>query len=171
MGIVSLLVFVVGLAANWRIFQKMGRQGWEGVIPVYNTYLQFEILYGKGAKMFLMLIPFYGLYIAVKFYIDLAHAFNQSTGFGWGLTLLNPVFGCILGFGNAQYLDGSHAIEGDDAISNALENIANGTAGNGGKNPGMTAVETLKELAQLHADGIVTDEEFQEKKAELLKQI
>lgn len=79
----------------------------------------------RGAKMFLLLIPFYGIYIAIKAAIDLAHAFNQSTGFGWGLVLLNTVFVCILGFGKAEYMDGSHAVTSDDAISRTLDSIAN----------------------------------------------
>lgn len=125
MSVISFLLLVVSLAANWRVYQKMGRQGWEGIIPFYNIYVQFEVLYGQGAKMFLLLIPFYGIYLAIKAAIDLAHAFNQSTGFGWGLVLLNTVFVCILGFGKAEYMDGSHAVTSDDAISRTLDSIAN----------------------------------------------
>ena len=57
MSVISFLLLVVSLAANWRVYQKMGRQGWEGIIPFYNIYVQFEVLYGQGAKMFLLLIP------------------------------------------------------------------------------------------------------------------
>ena len=38
-----------------------------------------------------------------KVNIDLAHAFGLGTGFGIGLALLNPIFTCILGFGDAAY--------------------------------------------------------------------
>lgn len=186
----SLIITVVTLIANWRIFEKMGHQGWKGLIPFYNTYIQFEMLYGKGAKMFLMLIPFYGLYIAVKFYIDLAHAFNQSTGFGWGLALLGVVFSCILAFGQAEYLDGSHALTGEGTLEGVISNAkgtttagaANGTPdGVKGKAKATNAanamkqsefaLQQLKDLAQLHAEGILTDEEFQQKKTELLEKI
>lgn len=118
--ILSLAIMVVTLVANWRIFEKMGRKGWESIIPFYNTYVQFELLYNKGAKMFLMLIPFYGIYIMIKFYIDLAHAFNQNTSFGWGLVLVNTVFVCILAFGQAEYLDGSHALTGEGTLEGLL---------------------------------------------------
>lgn len=33
----ELVVTIITLAASWRIFQKMGRKGWEGIIPLYNT--------------------------------------------------------------------------------------------------------------------------------------
>lgn len=50
MSVISFLLLVVSLAANWRVYQKMGRQGWEGIIPFYNIYVQFEVLYGQGRK-------------------------------------------------------------------------------------------------------------------------
>lgn len=173
----SLIIMVVTLAANWRIFQKMGREGWEGLIPIYNIYVQFEELYGNGAKMFLLLIPFYNIYIGIKFYIDLAHAFNKSTGFGWGLMLLNVVFFCILAFGDAKYLDGSRAVVGNDAISTTLDSISNKTASSAQANTANAvnkseyALSTLKELAKLREEGILTDEEFNEKKKDLLEMI
>lgn len=182
MGFISLIMMVVNLAASWRVFQKMGRQGWEGIVPLYNVYVWFELLYGKGSKMFMILIPFYGIYVMIKFYIDLAHAFNETTGFGWGLVFLGPIFMCILAFGDAEYLDGSRAVVGNDAVSNVLNNIA-GAANAPSNAPsaaqpaasrnesGENALEILKELAKLHQEGILTDEEFNQKKSELLGRV
>ena len=53
----ELVVTIISLAASWRIYQKMGRKGWEGIVPFYNTYVLFEELYGNGWRMLLMLIP------------------------------------------------------------------------------------------------------------------
>lgn len=178
--LISFVVAAVTLIANWRIFQKMGREGWEGLIPLYNTYVQFEVLYGNGARMFLLLIPFYNFYVAIKLYIDLAHAFNKSTGFGWGLVFLSVVFQCILAFGDAKYLDGSHAKVSNDAFSNALDNIASSVNGSSAQtaqtrddfvNKSEYALKTLRELAELRDAGILTDEEFNEKKKDLLEMI
>ena len=58
----ELVVTIITFAASWRIFQKMGRKGWEGIIPLYNTYVLFEELYGNGWRMLLMLIPIYNIY-------------------------------------------------------------------------------------------------------------
>lgn len=162
-----LLLSILNILANWRLFQKMGRQGWESLIPFYNHYILFENLYGCGAKMFLMLIPFYGIYVAIKYYIDLARAFNKSLLFGLGLIFLNSIFFCILGLGSAEYLDGSHAAVGRDGISRFVENLASSTE----KTAQDSAVDLLRELTQLHANGAITDEEFQEKKNDLLTQI
>ena len=105
---IALIFYALILAAQWMYYQKMGRQGWEGIVPLYNSYVLFEELYGNGGKMLLLLIPIFNIYVAIKLYIDLAHAFGLGTGFGIGLVLLNPVFSCILGFGGATYI-GSQA--------------------------------------------------------------
>lgn len=33
-------VYVIGL---WKLFKKAGKQGWEAIIPFYNTYVLVEI--------------------------------------------------------------------------------------------------------------------------------
>ena len=99
---VNLIIIVLITVANWFIFEKMGRKGWEAIIPFYNFYVLCESLYNAGWKMLLALIPLYNIYFGFKVNIDLAHKFNQSTGFGIGLVLLPFVFYPILGFGNAS---------------------------------------------------------------------
>ncbi len=160
-----ILMSLLQAAATWRIFQRMGNPGWMGLIPLYSTFVMFRTLYGSGWKMLLQLIPIYGLYVSIKLYIDLAHNFNLSTGFGWGLVLLNPIFHCLLGFGNTAYLDGSVSIVSDDVISKALDGIANDHTEK------ADIMELLADLAQLHQDGTLTDEEFQQLKDRLLPQI
>lgn len=60
--VLELIVTILTLAASWRIFQKMGRRGWECIVPFYNTYVLFEELYGNGWRMLLILIPIYNIY-------------------------------------------------------------------------------------------------------------
>lgn len=87
----------------------MGRQGWESIVPIYNEYVLCDVLYGNGWKFLLILIPIYNIYFVIKLCIDLAKAFNLGVGFAIGLLLLPYVFTLILGFGTAQYKDGSFA--------------------------------------------------------------
>jgi hypothetical protein len=119
--IFTLIYVVVLLASQWRVYQKMGRQGWEGIIPGYNLYILFDILYNAPMKFLTLLIPGYNIYVLVRFSIDLAHRFNKSSGFGVGMAFLAPIFWAILGFGPAQYLDGSQAVQGTDSISQFLD--------------------------------------------------
>lgn len=150
--LIKMMVRVLVLAANWRVFKKMGYRGWESLVPIYSRYLQFEALYGNGAKMFLMLIPFYGVYVMVKSDIDLAHAFNRSTGFGWGLFLLSDIFICILGFGYAEYANDSCSLDYSDD-----DMVQKDTA----------SLSMLQKLTQLYKDGALNEEEFEEKKGKI----
>ena len=120
----TLIVSIVLMAGQWRVFQKMGRRGWEGIIPGYNFYILFDMLYQNGWQVFMLLIPIYNIILLIRLHMDLAERFNKSRGFGVGMALLAPVFYCIVGFGSAKYLDGSQAVKGDDPISQFLAKIA-----------------------------------------------
>ena len=164
----SIIVSIVALIANWRIFQKMGREGWEGIVPFYNTYVLCQELYGNGWKFLLFLIPLYNIYFAFKLNIDLAHKFNKGTGFGIGLVLLSTIFLCILAFDSSTYGTIAEPFAANDPLNNVIDKVS-AAASAPRKDP--NALNKLKELSALHANGVLTDEEFQQKKAELLKKI
>lgn len=105
----SLIITVVTLIANWKIFTKAGREGWKSIIPFLNIYTLFEIVGMEGWKFLLLLIPFYNIYLAIKLNIDLAKAFGKDGGFAVGLIFLNTIFICILAFGSAKYQLGAAA--------------------------------------------------------------
>ena len=85
---IQIIAAILSMAGSWMVYKKMGRQGWEGIVPIYNTYVLCQELYGNGWKFLLLLIPFYNIYFAIKMMIDLAKAFNLGAGFGIGLLLL-----------------------------------------------------------------------------------
>ena len=166
--ILELIMTILILVANWMIFKKMGHQGWEGIIPVYNLYVLCADLYGNGWKFLLLLIPLYNIYFAIKMYIDLAHAFHMSTGFGWGLALLPFIFGLILGFGDAQYGDGSKANTSSDFISDAVSKTMGAASA---PRRDDQALEKIAQLNELWERGVISEEEYNAKKDDLLKRI
>lgn len=190
-----LIIFVLTELGQWRYFQKMGREGWEGIIPAYNMYILFEELYENGWKFLLLLVPFYNIYILIKLNLDLAHAFNKSIGFAIGLILLPFIFTLLLAFGDAVYQDGTSAKVSNDALSRGLDTVSSKFSGSESpqtepdkvtdkkpdkapdKEPDVvqklnpTAVQKLKDLDELHKDGLLTDEEFEEKRSDVVKHI
>jgi len=124
MTILGFVLAIAALLANWMLYRKMGREGWESIVPLYNSYVMFETLYGNGWKFLTLLIPLYNIYVGIKLVIDLAHAFNQSTGFGIGMLFLPSIFLLILAFGDAQFRDGSGATKTEDFVSKATETVA-----------------------------------------------
>ena len=83
--IISLICTILSLASSWIIFKKMGREGWEGIIPIYSFYVLCEVLYGKGWKFLCVLIPLYNIYFLIKLYVDWAKAFNKKAAFAIGM--------------------------------------------------------------------------------------
>lgn len=129
MALVSSLIQVVIILLNiiglFKIYQKMGKPGWKGIIPFYNMYGLYDELWDK--KYFwgyllaqaVMLNPSSpsGLLFSVadlvlsvamivvvmKLYIKLAKAFGKGTGFGVLTFFFAPICLAVLGFGSAEY--------------------------------------------------------------------
>ena len=169
----ELVLTVVSLAASWRIYQKIGRKGWEDIIPIYSAYVLFEELYGNGWRMLLLLIPIFNIYLYFKLCIDMAHRFHQGTGFGIGLLFLYPVFACILAFGNAVYGDGSYAVNGTDPISETIDSAATfvSDAFSGKPRRDPEALKKLEQLKNLRDMGALSEEEYEKLKADLMDRI
>lgn len=56
--ILLVLIAAIAVAAKWRVFQKMGYEGWKSLIPVYETFLTFKAIYGSGWMMLVLIAPF-----------------------------------------------------------------------------------------------------------------
>lgn len=169
---IATLLGIIDLVALWVLFRKIGREGWEGIIPFYNIYVLFQEFYGNGWKILLLLIPLYNVYLLIMLNIKIAKAFGQSSGFGVGLALLFFIFYPVLAFGDYTYLDGTKEKKADDFITRSIHNAGEtfkDAASKVGKDP--KAIDKLKELEELRQKGVITEEEFNQKKEELLKRI
>lgn len=47
-------ITAIMLVSQWKIFVKMGLEGWRGIIPYYNAYIMFEKFWNK--KMFIVFV-------------------------------------------------------------------------------------------------------------------
>lgn len=108
--LLSLAVSVFTLICMWKVFEKMGEQGWISLVPVYNSFTLYKRIWGCGWYSFIPLLAFIpiigplAVFVAtIKFNIDLARTFDKSWAFGVGLTLLSPVFFAILAFSDATF--------------------------------------------------------------------
>lgn len=109
-SIVVLVIGILTIIANWRIFTKAGEKGWKAIIPIYNMVVLFKIagispwlVLGYLAAIIPVLGTFVALGITIYAMIKLAKAFGKGGGFAAGLILLNTIFVMILGFGSAEY--------------------------------------------------------------------
>lgn len=95
---------VLSIVAFWKLFTKAGEAGWKCLIPIYNLYIMFKIVYGSGWKFLLLLIPLVNIVVLILYYVDLAKCFNKGTGFALGLIFLSGIFMLILAFDKSEYI-------------------------------------------------------------------
>ncbi len=78
--LIFLTLLVLLSIANWKLFKKAGRKGWESIIPFYNSYVLTEIA-GLNWWWFLLLIassviPSYSDLFGIAFLVTLFGLFN-----------------------------------------------------------------------------------------------
>lgn len=101
--VISLVVSVVTIIAMWKLFTKAGEEGWKSLIPIYNGYMLFNIIYGQGWKYFLMMIPVLNSVVSIAYLIRMAQVYGKGIGFGILNVLFTPITMCILAFGDSYY--------------------------------------------------------------------
>ena len=109
-------VIVVALVSIWRIFQKAGKPGWAAIVPIYNVVIMLQIAGKPLWWIILLFIPIANIVVLVLINIALAEKFGKGVGFALGLIFLSPIFWCILGFGDAQYLGGMAPPQGFEPV-------------------------------------------------------
>ena len=106
------IIVVVTIIGQWKVYTKAGKPGWACIIPIYNLIVLLEIVGKPIWWIFLFLIPCVNIIFIIWTYNLLSKSFGQSEGFTVGLVLFNAIFICILGFGNYKYLGPSAAEAG-----------------------------------------------------------
>ncbi|HEX7484494.1 MAG TPA: DUF5684 domain-containing protein [Candidatus Saccharimonadales bacterium] len=69
MAISIVVVYVVMAFLLSRIFKKAGVEGWKAWVPVYNTWMTYELGGQKGWWALIMLVPVVNIVAAVFLYI------------------------------------------------------------------------------------------------------
>ena len=125
--IFELVWFILQIVADWKIFSKADRPGWMSIIPILNTYVEYDICWsglygllfmvtsivasvmssGEGAPVWKSIIVCICGIIAVVLHIVQSFKLSKSFGHGIGMCLvliiLGPIGRIILGFGGSEY--------------------------------------------------------------------
>ena len=127
-GIVLLILQVI---ANWKIFTKAGEKGWKSIIPIYNSVILFKI--SGISPLFVLVyllgfIPFVGtlaiLGVTIYQANSLAKSFGKDAGFTVGLVLLPTIFYMILGFGKAEYIGNGNVTTAANYQGDGVVNVS-----------------------------------------------
>lgn len=101
--VLMLVMCIAMIVAQWRIFEKAGIDGWKAIIPFYNTYCWFGLVWTSGWFFLLTLIPIVGIIAILITSFKLGAAFGKGLLFNLGLIFFSPVFYLILAFDSSEY--------------------------------------------------------------------
>lgn len=119
-GLIALAFLVVYIIGLWKLFKKAGKNGWEAIVPFYNTWVLVEI---AGLNWWYFLIAISGTILsfvgidslgtlttlagaAVNFFIfyNLAKRMKKSeVAYGVLAIFFAPIMAMILGFSKDKY--------------------------------------------------------------------
>lgn len=105
--IISLVLGILMLVSQWKIYKKAGKGGWESIVPIYNIIVLLQIVELPMWYIALFFVPFANIYAMFKIYIELAHKFGKSTGFGVATVFFNVICLPILAFGKNNVYNGA----------------------------------------------------------------
>ncbi len=74
------ILFFVGVVAQWMLYEKANQPGIASIVPIWNFIVFLRIVGRPAHHMFLFLIPVYGqLYLLPKVYIELCNSFGKRS--------------------------------------------------------------------------------------------
>ena len=135
--IISLVIGIITLVSQWKIYKKAGKKGWECIVPIYNIVVLLQIVELPIWYIALFFVPIANIYAIFKIHIELAHKFGKSTGFGVATVFFSFICLPMLAFGKNVVYNGNNLQENNNIQptqynpSVALQNeINNGESSN-----------------------------------------
>ena len=130
--IISLLLSILLIVSMWKIYKKAGKPGWAAIVPVYNIIVLLEIAELPSWYIALFLVPFANIYAMFKIYIELAHKFGKSTGFGVASVFFSVICFPILAFNKNIVYKNASVVENNVESANDQNDIAKQLIDNNG---------------------------------------
>ncbi len=96
-------LYIFKMIYNYFLFKKMGRKGWEGIIPIYNVFVKLKVLDIPLWLILFYFIPGASIVLYVVIAINMGIKFQKDTFFIIGLVFLPIVFCPILAFGKSEF--------------------------------------------------------------------
>ena len=114
-ALVIMAIAIIGIIANWKIFNKAGKPGWASIVPVYNMVVLFQIVGLSPWLLLLFIVPFVNfiaiIVLGIMIPFRLAKSFGKDIGWGFGLLFLSFIFNLILAFGSSEYVGPNGEVE------------------------------------------------------------
>ena len=133
--IIALAVSIVTLIAQWKLYKKAGKSGWEAIVPFYCNYVLVEIAGLKWYWFLFFFVPLVFQFIGLEFlgwvaylfamfniFYNISKKFNKGIGFAICATLFTPICIMILGFSSKAKYDASIPVSENGVFGNSGNN-------------------------------------------------
>ena len=99
------LWYVLQGTAYFKFFEKAGKEGWKGFIPIYNYYVHLEIVGRPLWWILLLFIPVINFFVALTIHLDLMKSFGRYTYVDQVLgVLLAPFYMNYIAWSDTTYI-------------------------------------------------------------------
>ena len=101
--ILWIVMTVVLIVANWKIFTKAGKPGWAILIPIYNIIVMVQIIKKPLWWVIMIFIPFVNVVFCILILYNMVLKFGQP---GWHVVLalfIGIIYYPYLAFSKAEY--------------------------------------------------------------------
>ncbi|WP_418359293.1 signal peptidase I [Sphingobacterium detergens] len=109
--IVFIILTIIAAYGFWLLFEKAGRRGWEGIVPVYSQWIQGQITNRPVWYIVLLIVPIVNVFVFYNLYLDFIHCFGKRRFWENCAAVLIPFIVLPL-WGrdkNVQFLNGIYA--------------------------------------------------------------
>lgn len=126
-SLISIIISVIGIVGQWKMFKKAGDEGWKSLIPFYNTYTMCKLtgvnpwwilivvsigLIQMPFSIFVPILSFIfslfsctvSIYFSVLLAVSVARSYGKDEGWAVGIFFLRPFFYLALGCGKSEYV-------------------------------------------------------------------
>lgn len=151
----TVAIVVVTAIANWKIFKKAGKEGWEAIIPFYSNYVLVDIS-GLNWWWFLILLApsiaslvsedlagiatLAGALASFNCYYNLAKKFRKSTSYAVLAGIFSFIFMFIFAFSKSE----TYYAEEQVSSNGVFPGSTNTTTNNGNTNTSVNQQTQLK---------------------------
>ena len=101
--ILWIVMTIVLIVANWKIFTKAGKPGWAILIPIYNIIVMMQIIKKPLWWVIILFVPIVDIVFVILIVYNLVIKFGQP---GWHVILalfLGIIYYPYLAFSKAEY--------------------------------------------------------------------
>ena len=99
-----LILLLVSVLTIRKVYEKAGRQGWEGIIPIYNLYVMLQIINRPWWWLLIMIfVPIANIIFSIIALKEFLEKFGKGIGFTIATIFFPYITFPILAFGDDQF--------------------------------------------------------------------